>query len=247
MTCLTRMLAAAACACSVAALHAGQEPSAQKASNLVTVRGCLQGLVLATPEDVDMADRSRTFDLTANRELKKLLKEHNGHMEEVTGVVTGNTNGGDLVKEKQAGKNRIYVGAAKRTAPPNPASRPSIAVRAVTHLADRCSPAGSHHARRARGPGGDGQAVAPNGRPEGRPLRQWRRAPYAARRLFNSSGSMRSSSEASASRDPIVIGMAAKRRATTGGTSAIASPLRSASTIEAVIGSGLNGRRAATA
>src|SRR5476649_2598489 len=130
------ILAAAACACSVAALHARQERSAQKASNLVTVRGCLTGLVLATPEDTDMEDHSRTFDLTASRELKKLLKEHSGHMEEVTGVVSGNTNGADLVKETQVGKNRIYIGAAKRTAPPSPSVRPSIAVRAVTHLAD---------------------------------------------------------------------------------------------------------------
>ena len=134
------ILAAMACACSAVALHAGRDQdSAQKASNLVTVRGCLQGLVLATPEDTDMADRSRTFDLTASRELTKLLKAHSGHMEEVTGVVKGNTNGADLVKEKQAGKNRIYVGTARRTAPATTAVRPSIAVRAVTHLADRCS------------------------------------------------------------------------------------------------------------
>jgi hypothetical protein len=138
MNSFTRILAAAACPSSAVALHASQEPSARKASNLVTVRGCLTGLVLATPEDTDMQDHSRTFDLTASRELKKLLKEHNGHMEEVTGVVSGNTNGADVVKEKQAGKNRIYIGAAKRTEPPNPAVRPSIAVRAVTHVADRC-------------------------------------------------------------------------------------------------------------
>jgi hypothetical protein len=69
------------------------------------------------------------------------------------------------------------------------------------------------------------------------------RPAYGCRRLCNSPGSIFFNREVRASRDSIVIGIDAKRRAT---TSDAAAPPNSASTVVRYIGSGLNGRRAAT-
>ena len=72
--------------------------------------------------------------------MAKLLKEHSGHMEEVTGTLKELSAAGPIVKDKTMGKNRFYVGAGKTEAPPADASvRPSIAVRDLTHLAGQCT------------------------------------------------------------------------------------------------------------
>ena len=132
---------AATCSCLVAAIQGQSDPPAPKTSNLVTVRGCLDGRVLTTTDESGIGDTSRRFDLTGDRQMTRLLKEQSGHMVEVTGMLRAtNPNGPPLVKERAIGKGRVYIGAGKSTGPPADASvRPSIAVRELTRLAGRCS------------------------------------------------------------------------------------------------------------
>jgi hypothetical protein len=124
----------------------GQQPSSKPSPNSVTVRGCVEGRVLTTTDDSSIGDGRHTFDLTSEKQMRALLKEHSGHIEEVTGVLkAGDGNGTVTVKEKNVGsKGRAYVGAG-RTDPPSPSTtseavvRSSISVRSLTHIANDCS------------------------------------------------------------------------------------------------------------
>ena len=130
-----------AASCCVAVTTQGlSDPPAPKKSNLVTVRGCLNGRVLTVTERSGLTDSIRSLDLTGDKAMAKLLKGHSGQMEEVSGVLkSGAGNATPVVKEKTVGKNRFYVGAGSSTPPPNDASRPTIAVRDLTHLTGQCT------------------------------------------------------------------------------------------------------------
>ncbi len=123
----------------------GQQPPSpsSRSSNLVTVRGCVDGRVLTTTDDSGIADSdsSHRLDLTGSKEMMKRVKEHAGHLEEITGVLkNADAAGTTSIKEKQVGsKGRAYVGVGHDDPPPVEAVRPSIQVRDITHLADRCS------------------------------------------------------------------------------------------------------------
>jgi len=130
---------AATCCCAAVTVRGRSDPPASKTSNLITVRGCLNGRVLTATDRSGMTDSIRRFDLTGSKEMTKLLKEHSGHMEEVTGTLKELSPAGPIVKEKTMGKNRFYVGAGKTEAPPPDTAKPSIAVRDLTHLAGQCT------------------------------------------------------------------------------------------------------------
>ena len=132
---------AATCCCAATTIHAGSSAPSQKSANLVTVRGCLEGLVLTTIDEAGIGDGTHRFDLTGDKRMTTLLKDHSGHQEEITGVLKArNANGATMIKEKRIGKGRVYIGGGTNTAPPeNAAARSSIDVREVTHLGNRCS------------------------------------------------------------------------------------------------------------
>jgi hypothetical protein len=125
-------------------LYAADPPKTDKSSDQITVRGCLQGLVLTIVDDSGTNSlRPHTFNLTGDRNMLKTLKTHSGHIDEVTGVLKAgkSTSDGFVVKEKPIDKGRVYIGAGK--APlyddtPIPAA--SIDVREFVHIDDsRCS------------------------------------------------------------------------------------------------------------
>jgi hypothetical protein len=119
----------------------GTGPSTQpKQSDLVMVRGCLHGLTLTTLSAADFDADPRTFQLTASRDLAAQLKQHTGHVEEVTGVLkAGKDTGATRVKEKRGTKGRVYGGFGSRTSrAENPGATSTLEVRGVTHVQAHC-------------------------------------------------------------------------------------------------------------
>jgi hypothetical protein len=95
-----------------AAVDVRRAQSAGKSSNLVTLRGCVEGRVLTTTDDSGLGDGRHTFDLTGDKQMRALLKEHSGHIEEVTGVLkAGDGNAATMIKEKDVGIERLSAKA----------------------------------------------------------------------------------------------------------------------------------------
>jgi len=116
----------------------------QQKSDLVTVRGCLNGRTLVALYGTGSITPQR-YELTGDRETMKVLKVHNHHAVEVIGTLkTRDAKGATHTTEKQSGKNRVYVGVAEATHSdtPSPAAGPIIAVRSMKHLNDNCESAG---------------------------------------------------------------------------------------------------------
>jgi hypothetical protein len=136
----------AICIIAAASIYAADTPKTEKDPHLVTVRGCLHGLVLTTTDDTGTNTVvSQRFDLTGNRSTLGQLKKYPGRFMEVTGVLKGGTgNGGTRISEKPIPKGRIYVGVGSTpvTAPGTPPERPATAstldVRKFEDI-DRCS------------------------------------------------------------------------------------------------------------
>jgi hypothetical protein len=107
-------LAAATTICLLAtiALRAADTPTTKKDQHSVTVRGCLQGIVLTTRDETGTNTVvHQQFTLTGDRATLKQLKALSGHLMEVTGTFKGGTgDGGTRVAEKPIPKGRVYVG-----------------------------------------------------------------------------------------------------------------------------------------
>jgi hypothetical protein len=103
----------------------------------VQVRGCLHGSELIVSEDPGFALPGRTLELHANRRLMKSLREHNGHQEEISGVLKTSGHQAVAMKEKRGDKTRVYIGASTLRSGPTDqlAAGPVLEVREVTHLA----------------------------------------------------------------------------------------------------------------
>ena len=117
-----------------------QAPGQSKDKNTtVSLRGCLQGTTLVLSEDPGFEVPSRTLTLTGSRRIMRALKEHNGHQEEIVGVLKSRTDA-VAVKEKRGDKSRIYVGVSEHRSE-KPDAVPSVVtldVRATKHLASAC-------------------------------------------------------------------------------------------------------------
>jgi len=83
-------------------LYAADSPQPKKSSDLVTIRGCLQGLVLTTQDESDTnLPTPHKFEVTGDRRTLKTVKMHSGHFEELTGVVkSGKSSGGFVAAEE---------------------------------------------------------------------------------------------------------------------------------------------------
>jgi hypothetical protein len=128
--------------CMVVGLQGTDTPKQPKQADLVTIRGCLHGLTLTTTADTDFGVRQ--FQLTGKRELTALLKQHSGHIEEITGLLKAGKDAGEArIKEKSGSQGRVYVGVGKRaTSPDSAIPTPTVSVievRSVTHVENHCS------------------------------------------------------------------------------------------------------------
>jgi len=114
-----------------------QEPS----SDMVVARGCVLGGSFTLVSRYEVTQARRTYRLTGPREIIKLLrKEHEGHLEEITGRMRGDFEGPNVVRRKKAGKVAVVVGAGHRGsgAESQVSETPSIEVALSRHLDDRC-------------------------------------------------------------------------------------------------------------
>jgi len=129
----------------IAGLIAWQAPpppsQAPKKESTVQVRGCMQGQSLTLTEDPGFEVPNKRIDLTGDRRLMKTLKEHNGHLEEIVGVLKTQSQSNTVaVKEKRGEKTRVYVGVSDNRSKPMEAlpAAPVLDVRAFTHLGRKC-------------------------------------------------------------------------------------------------------------
>jgi hypothetical protein len=117
-------------------------PSQVKARDTtVSVRGCLHGSMLQLTEDPGFELSSKTLTLTGSRRVMRGLKEHDGHLEELLGVLKTRTpTEAVAVKEKRGDKMRIYVGVSERRSTKTETIGPeaTLDVRESKHLAPAC-------------------------------------------------------------------------------------------------------------
>ena len=113
-----------------------------KKDSTVQVRGCLRGQSVTLTEDPGFEVPGKRLDLKGDRRLMRALKEHDGHMEEIVGVLKmQNPDAAVAVKEKRKDKTRVYVGVSEARSkgtieaiPPAPV----LEVRAFSHIGARC-------------------------------------------------------------------------------------------------------------
>lgn len=83
-------------------VYGADTPPTKTSSDRITVRGCLQGLVLTTQDESGTnLPTPHKFVITGDRRTLKTLKMHSGHFEELTGVVkSGKSSGGFVAAEE---------------------------------------------------------------------------------------------------------------------------------------------------
>jgi hypothetical protein len=107
----------------------------------VRVRGCLHGSMLQLTEDPGFELSTKTLTLTGSRRVMRALKEHDGHLEELFGVLKTRTpTEAVAVKEKRGDKTRIYVGVSEGRSTKTETIGPeaTLDVRESKHLAPAC-------------------------------------------------------------------------------------------------------------
>jgi hypothetical protein len=122
-------------------------PSVRSDRQLVTVRGCVRGGALEPSADSQNDEVLRlypgsVFVLKGNREiLGQLRQHHNGHMEEVTGVVTlpQTLHEATNVKKKKLGdKTTLTFGSREADRVEATVHTLRLDVQSFVHLDDRC-------------------------------------------------------------------------------------------------------------
>jgi hypothetical protein len=130
----------------VAAPETPPAPQSSQPSNTreITVRGCVNGRSIRTassPSDRDMMATPSTYRLKGSKAMMDMLKEHDGHDDEITGTTQiANATKARTGKEKKVGRGRIYVEAASDKQPGGIESTENftIDVTAITHLKSTC-------------------------------------------------------------------------------------------------------------
>jgi hypothetical protein len=110
-------------------------------SDPVTIRGCLQGKTLkVTRSDEPLGPETKSFSLHLSKALATALREHEGHEEEITGVLrhTARSMGGTKSKVMNGGRTKVTVGAAEERNTGPDEGPPLIEVNSFRHIADLC-------------------------------------------------------------------------------------------------------------
>jgi hypothetical protein len=80
-----------------------------------------------------------TLRLHGKKAVTAMLKEHNGHGDELTGLLKENGRAMGGTKEKKVGdKTRIYVGARSETTTSDVVEEPTFEVQSLKHLGNPC-------------------------------------------------------------------------------------------------------------
>lgn len=120
-------------------------PSRQPSNTqTITVHGCINGRSVRTkgaPNDRDLLATPPTYRLKGSRTVMDLLKEHDGHEDEITGTTQiADATKTKAVKEKKVGRGRVYVEAGTDTQPGGIQSTETftIDVTSIVHLKPTC-------------------------------------------------------------------------------------------------------------
>jgi hypothetical protein len=120
-------------------------PSSQPSNTqTITVRGCVNGRSLRAPprpNDRDMMTSPSTYRLKGPRAVMDMLKEHDGHEDEITGTTKiADATKSRAVKEKKIGRGRVYVEAGTDKQPGGIESTEdfTIDVTSIVHLKPTC-------------------------------------------------------------------------------------------------------------
>ena len=118
-------------------------------SMAVGARGCLKGRVFTATSVIEHEGALRGPDITGRRfringkkEITNLVKQHNGHLVEVTGIVRKADLSGEGVGFKVGGA-RVVIGAqgtnpAAQNRPPAPPTIPTMDALSVVFVQDHC-------------------------------------------------------------------------------------------------------------
>ncbi len=138
-------LVAASMALALAGALAQGTAKPQTESHVITVQGCLQGMVLTTADDSPTNAAVHKLTLTGDKETLKQLKQLSNHLLEVTGVPKGGDDRtGARIAEKPIPKGRVYVavGSAPVTAPshaaPEAAGTATLDVKSFADIRNSC-------------------------------------------------------------------------------------------------------------
>lgn len=111
----------------------------------ITVRGCISGRSITdlaspgtSPSGIDSRVGS-SFRLKGSKAMMKEVEEHNGHGDEITGVVTLSRDASArVIAEKKKGKARVYAGKRTADRAEQGSDAGEIDVKTLTHLQDHC-------------------------------------------------------------------------------------------------------------
>jgi hypothetical protein len=117
------------------------KPSQEPTSDMVVARGCVLGGAFTTVSPSGVTQNRRTYRLTGPRAIiKQLRKDHEGHLEEITGRMQGDFDGPNVVRRKKVGKVAVVVGAGRGGSDTESrvSDTPTMDVASTKHLDDRC-------------------------------------------------------------------------------------------------------------
>jgi hypothetical protein len=120
-------------------------PPEPKRGETVVALGCVKGSVLESTDTESTDGTGRltqlvTYRLTGDKDVLKVLKrEHDGHIEEITGVLKSELATNEK-RGKQFGKTRIVVGVgpSARADGQQPQPLPVLSVKSFRHIAASC-------------------------------------------------------------------------------------------------------------
>src|SRR6476646_11841570 len=110
-------------------------------SDPISLRGCLHGKTLkVTRSDDPLGPETKSFSLHLSKALATALREHEGHEEEITGVLrhTARSMGGTKSKVMNGGRTKVTVGAAEERNSGSDEGPPVMDVSSFRHITDLC-------------------------------------------------------------------------------------------------------------
>ena len=122
----------------------GDRPPASAAADVIAVKGCVRGseLKVAYSNSSDFtpdAAAPTVFRLRGPKQLMKQLREHEGHYDEVSGILKDSEGKIGALKEKQVGKRtRITAGVREERDTGAEPANPVLDVRSFTHVRSTC-------------------------------------------------------------------------------------------------------------
>jgi hypothetical protein len=110
-------------------LALGQESKKPAKSSDIIVKGCLSGGLLESRET------GKTYRLSGPKDTLRLLsKEHEGHLEEVTGELEGQDRMGGRKSRPVGKKTTVYVGASETRSSGSDEAIPELKIKSVEHV-----------------------------------------------------------------------------------------------------------------